>query len=113
LYAPVVSHFLITVWFAHNYSIFGGGSDLSDVENDDQHLDSHIDDDFEGDETGELSAAAEAEAVLAEDLGDEEDEEDGDYKQTEQGEANKLPSFKKDPNAPSKKREGATGEPVK
>lgn len=58
-----------------------------------------------------MSAAAEAEAVMAEDLGDDEDQEDGDYRQAETGEVNKLPSFKKDPSA--KKRDSAAGEQPK
>lgn len=53
-----------------------------------------------------MSAAAEAEAVMAEDLGDDEDQEDGDYRQAEAAETNKLPSFKKDPSA---KRGDSTG----
>lgn len=44
---------------------------------------------------------------MAEDLGDDEDEEDGDYRQTEAGDVNRLPSFKKDPNAPKKKEKTA------
>lgn len=43
---------------------------------------------------------------MAEDLGDDEDQEDGDYRQTEAAETNKLPSFKKDPSA---KRDDSAG----
>lgn len=58
-----------------------------------------------------MSAAAEAEAVMAEDLGDDEDHEDGDYRQAEAAETNKLPSFKKDPSA--KSRDSTAGEQPK
>ncbi|KAK9895649.1 hypothetical protein P389DRAFT_210537 [Cystobasidium minutum MCA 4210] len=93
--------------------IFGGGSDLSDVEDDgpvdqSQDLGNAYDD---GSDTGEMSAAAEAEAVMAEDLGDDEDHEDGDYRQAEAAETNKLPSFKKDPSA--KSRDSTAGEQPK
>lgn len=49
---------------------------------------------------------------MAEDLGDDEDHEDGDYRQTEMAEANRLPSFKKDPSAP-KQRDRPAGEQPK
>lgn len=92
------------------HSIFGGGSDLSDVEDDvNQTQLSDVEDD---NEAGELSAAAEAEAVMAEDLGDDDDNEDGDYRQTEAAELDKLPSFRKDPSAP-KKRDTPSGEQPK
>lgn len=48
--------------------------------------------------------------MLAEDLGDDEDNEDGDYRQAEIAEVNRLPSFKKDASA-SKKRDSTSGEP--
>lgn len=98
--------------FSPYYSIFGGGSDLSDVE-DDADLNQTQDFSYghDDEEDGAMSAAAEAEAVMAEDLGDDEDQEDGDYRQAETGEVNKLPSFKKDPSA--KKRDSAAGEQPK
>lgn len=49
---------------------------------------------------------------MAEELGDDEDNEDGDYRQAEIGEVNKLPSFRKDSSAP-KKRDASTGEQPK
>ena len=101
-------------------SIFGGDedSDLSDVDEadllpraggSDAEDDAGADGGAAGDEYDEEDAAIEAEAE-AEALRKEqqqeaaEDANDGDYTQQEKADANGLPSFRKDPNAPKKKR---------
>lgn len=101
-------------------SIFGRGdedSDLSDVDEADIPQPSNLTGDATeaADSLDEEGAAIEAEAeaaALAKEAAEEAaaDANDADYTQQEKADVNGLPKFRKDPNAPKKKRrEGADG----